>query len=409
MTAGDAVRGTGVRHTEPGTRVGRAGTAFPETARLYGPAPSAQVIIRVDGLRGTRDTVPMPAGSTTDPAAVARVRAVLDAREAALDPLAARLSTSAGRARPEPVDPMRVAYQVDRDRIIHTRAFRRLKHKTQVFVAPDSDHVVTRMTHTIEVQQVARTIARALNLNEDLTEAVGLGHDLGHTPFGHAGEERLGELLPDGFRHNEQSLRIVDLLERDGAGLNLTAETREGILKHSKVRESVAAEAWGTAGTLEGQIVKLADSIAYLNHDIQDAIRAGLLAERDLPAEVVTVLGADHSSRINTLVTDCVIASAATFDGREPRIVLGAEVLAATDTLREFMFERVYLHEATLREARRGQEVVAFLFAHYAAHPDQITGWSRAEDPPWRRAADYVSGMTDGFATRRARDLGFAG
>jgi dGTPase len=353
------------------------------------------------------DTVAMAPGRPAEPDALAAVRATLDAREAALDPRAAREATSAGRAHPEPLDPLRLAYQVDRDRIIHTRAFRRLKHKTQVFVAPDSDHVVTRMTHTIEVQQVARTIARALNLNEDLTEAVGLGHDLGHTPFGHAGEEQLAALLPDGFRHNEQSLRIVDLLEHDGAGLNLTAETREGILKHSKVRESVAAEAWGTAETLEGQIVKLADSIAYLNHDIQDAIRAGLLMERDLPAEAIAVLGADHSTRVGTLVTDCVLASRATFGDTTPRILLGPEVLAATDALREFMFERVYLHESTLREARRGQEVVAFLFAHYAAHPEQITGWSRAEDPPWRRAADYVSGMTDGFATRRARDLGF--
>ncbi len=354
------------------------------------------------------DTVGMAAGRAPDAAALADVRRMLDAREAALHALAAREATSAGRALAEPPEALRLAYQVDRDRIIHTRAFRRLKHKTQVFVAPDSDHVVTRMTHTIEVQQVARTIARALNLNEDLAEAVGWGHDLGHTPFGHAGEEQLAALLPDGFRHNEQSLRIVDALEHDGAGLNLTAETREGILKHSKVRESVAAEAWGTAGTLEGQIVKLADSIAYLNHDIQDAIRAGLLAEQDLPAGVRDVLGADHSTRIARLVTDCVLASRATFDGPEPRIVLGEAVLAATDELREFMFERVYLHESTLREARRGQRIVAFLYEHYVGHPEEITGWSRAEDPPWRRAADYVSGMTDGFATRRARALGFA-
>ncbi|MEX2032644.1 MAG: dNTP triphosphohydrolase, partial [Dehalococcoidia bacterium] len=216
---------------------------------------------------------------------------MLEAREVVLHRLAARESTSAGRARPEPADPLRLAFQVDRDRIIHTRAFRRLKHKTQVFVHPDSDHVVTRMTHTIEVQQVARTIARALNLNEDLAEAIAWGHDMGHTPFGHAGEETLAALLPEGFRHNEQSLRIVELLEHGGRGLNLTAETREGILKHSKTRESIAAEAWGFASTLEGQIVKIADSLAYLNHDIEDAIRAELLAESDLPRIVHEVLG----------------------------------------------------------------------------------------------------------------------
>ena len=334
------------------------------------------------------------------------LRSVLEAREATLSPLAARESVaSAGRARAEAADPLRLAFQVDRDRIIHTRAFRRLKHKTQVFVHPDSDHVVTRMTHTIEVQQVARTIARALNLNEDLAEAIGWGHDLGHTPFGHAGEETLAALLPEGFRHNEQSLRIVDLLENGGAGLNLTAETREGILKHSKTRESVAAEAWGNASTLEGQIVKLADSIAYLNHDIQDAIRAELIAESHLPAVARTVLGATHSERVATLVTSCVVASYATFEAGTPAIVLDEAVLAATDALREFMFERVYLHPSTLHEARRGQRIVEALFTYYEALPEAIPGWSQPDDPPWRRAADYVSGMTDGYAEARARML----
>lgn len=339
-------------------------------------------------------------------ASLAEFRAVIEAREAALSPLAAREATSAGRDREEPPDPLRLAFQVDRDRIIHTRAFRRLKHKTQVFVHPDSDHVVTRMTHTIEVQQIARTIARALNLNEDLTEAIALGHDLGHTPFGHAGEETLARLLPDGFRHNEQSLRIVEVLERGGLGLNLTPETREGILKHSKVRESVAAEAWGMASTLEGQVVKLADSIAYLNHDIQDAIRAELIAERHLPAPARAVLGERHSQRIATLVSDCVLTSAATFESDSPRIVLSDRVLEATDELRAFMFDRVYLHETTLADAQRGQRIVEALFEYYEAHPEAIPGWSLPDDPPWRRAADYVSGMTDGYATTRARDLG---
>ena len=341
------------------------------------------------------------------PSTLSTVRPILEAREAALHPLAAREATSAGRDRPEAPDPLRLAYQVDRDRILNTRAFRRLKHKTQVFVHPDSDHVVTRMTHTIEVQQVARTIARALNLNEDLTEAIAMGHDMGHTPFGHAGEETLAGLLPEGFRHNEQSLRIVELLEDGGRGLNLTAETREGILKHSKVRESVAAEAWGVASTLEGQIVKLADSLAYLNHDIEDAIRAGMIDESDLPRPVHDVLGQSHSERIRTLVTDVVLASAATFE-HEPRIRLGEAALEATDALREFMFTRVYLHEATLVEARRGQAIVEALYRYYEAHPGEITGFSLPGDPAWRRAADYVSGMTDGFALRRAVALGLA-
>jgi dGTPase len=341
----------------------------------------------------------------TLPTTLAAVRPILEAREATLHPLAAREATSAGRDRPEAPDALRLAYQVDRDRILNTRAFRRLKHKTQVFVHPDSDHVVTRMTHTIEVQQVARTIARALNLNEDLTEAIAMGHDMGHTPFGHAGEETLAGLLPEGFRHNEQSLRIVELLEDGGRGLNLTAETREGILKHSKVRESVAAEAWGVSSTLEGQIVKLADSLAYLNHDIEDAIRAGLIGESDLPRPVHVVLGQSHSERIRTLVTDVVLASAATFE-HGPRIRLGEAALEATDALREFMFTRVYLHESTLVEARRGQAIVEALYRYYETHPDEITGFSLPGDPAWRRAADYVSGMTDGFALRRAIALG---
>jgi dGTPase len=343
------------------------------------------------------------------------VRARLEASERLLAPGAAREAASRGRAHAEAADPLRLEYQRDRDRIIHTRAFRRLKHKTQVFVAPDSDHVVTRMTHTIEVQQIARSIARALGLNEDLTEAISLGHDLGHTPFGHAGEEALGELLPEGFRHNEQSLRIVDHLERDGQGLNLMYETREGILMHSKTRESVAAEGWGIASTLEGQIVKLADSMAYLNHDFQDAIRAGVLTAADLPPQVSEVLGPDHSTRIRTLVQDCALASwdaaqAPTSTGQgpgsEPRIELSPSVLAAVDAFREMMFERVYLTEATLGGARLGQAIVRALFRHFEALPASIPGWSLPDDPPWRRAADYVSGMTDGFAARTARDLG---
>ncbi len=358
--------------------------------------------------------VPMPIEppATLEAARVAAIRARLLAAEAALAPLAAREATSLGSRRIEAPDPLRGEFQRDRDRIIHTRAFRRLKHKTQVFVAPDADHVVTRMTHTIEVQQVARSIARALGLNEDLTEAVALGHDLGHTPFGHAGEEALAELLPDGFRHNEQSLRVVDLLENGGHGLNLTHETREGILMHSKTRDSVAAEAWGTAATLEGQIVKLADSIAYLNHDFQDAIRAGVLTEADLPAQVAKTLGPDHSTRVGTLVRDCVLSSWEAANAEAPgdaaRIALSPAVLAATDVFRDFMFERVYLAETTLVGAREGQAIVRALYRFFEANPDAIPGWSLADDPPWRRAADYVSGMTDGYASRIAHGLGLA-
>jgi len=335
------------------------------------------------------------------------VRQTLRARESLLSPLAAHESDSQSRERPESPQLLRLGYQLDRDRIIHTPAFRRLKHKTQVFVTPDSDHVVTRMTHTIEVQQIARTIARALALNEDLTEAIALGHDLGHTPFGHAGEEELARLLPDGFRHNEQSLRIVEHLEHNGAGLNLTFETRDGILRHSKGRVSVTSEeGWGNPATLEGEIVKLSDSIAYLNHDIQDATRAGLIAERDLPAAARSTLGENHTTRIDTLVTDCVRSSLATFEDEHPSIVLAPATLEATDQLREFMFQRVYLHESTLKGADLGQRVVHALFIHYRDHPGQIRGWSLSGDPPWRRAADYVSGMTDHYALNRAHELG---
>ena len=306
---------------------------------------------------------------------------------------------------------MRTEFQRDRDRIIHSKSFRRLKHKTQVFVAPTGDHFVTRLTHTLETAQIARTIARSLNLNEDLTEAIGLGHDLGHTPFGHAGEEALAELLPEGFRHNEQSLRVVEKLENGGQGLNLTWEVREGILKHSKTREDIQAEGWGTASTLEGQIIKIADSVAYLNHDIADAIRAGLLREVDLPARSRAFLGQGHAQRINTLVLDIVSSSwAATGEGADdetPRITMTDEAAEATNELRDFMFENVYEWEGQLAEAARARRVVHFLFEHYVAHPEQITSdFSRPSDAVVRRAADYIAGMTDHFALRAAADLG---
>ena len=304
------------------------------------------------------------------------IRRRLEARERQLSPFAAK-SIEAIRELTEAPSPVRTEFQRDRDRIIHSKAFRRLKHKTQVFVAPTGDHFVTRLTHTLEVAQVARTIARGLNLNEDLTEAIGLGHDLGHTPFGHAGESAMGELLPEGFRHNEQSLRVVEKLENAGQGLNLTWQVREGILKHSKTRESILAEGWGTASTLEGQIVKLADSIAYLNHDIADAIRAGLLRDDDLPASTRQVLGSTHAERINTLVLDIIDASwPATGEDSsitaEPRIAMTERASTATDELRDFMFENVYEWEGQQAEAARARQVVHFLFDYYLAHPDDL-------------------------------------
>jgi dGTPase len=332
--------------------------------------------------------------------------------------------------RAEAPSDMRTEYQRDRDRIIHCKAFRRLKHKTQVFIAPSGDHYVTRLTHTLEVAQIGRTIARGLDLNEDLTEAIALGHDLGHTPFGHAGEEALGRLLPDGFRHNEQSVRIVDMLEASGGGLNLTWEVREGILKHSKPREGIfeeleqrywSAAEWGDplAGTLEGQIVRLSDSVAYLNHDIADALRAGVVTAGDLPREAVAALGETHSQRIDTLVSDIVDASwdaeqASRVDGALPAgatIVMSDGVREATDELRDFMFDNVYLWEERLAEADRARRVIEFLWERLMAHPEEFASseYTRVEDGLSRRVADYISGMTDHFAMAAAERFGFTG
>jgi dGTPase len=334
----------------------------------------------------------------------ADIRRRLEEAEERLSPFASRSRLSRGRQRPEEPSPVRTEFQRDRDRIVHSKAFRRLKHKTQVFIAPTGDHYVTRLTHTLEVAQIARTIARALNLNEDLTEAIALGHDLGHTPFGHAGEEALAELFPGGFRHNEQSLRVVDILEKDGEGLNLTWEVREGILKHSKVREDILAEGWGTASTLEGQICKLADSVAYINHDIGDALRAGIISEADLPRESVAVLGDRHSKRIDTLVCDIIEHSwAATGAGRgRPSIGMSPRVRRVTNILREFLFQRVYLRPASEEERLRAKEVVKTIYCHFVAHPEEMPPefhqLSGPGEPIERRVLDYVAGMTDRYA-----------
>lgn len=335
------------------------------------------------------------------------VRKRLEERERLLSPLAARSAESRGRERAEEPSPVRTEFQRDRDRIIHCKAFRRLKHKTQVFIAPVGDHFVTRLTHTLEVSQIARTIARALNLNEDLAEAAALAHDIGHPPFGHAGEQALADVVPEGFRHAEQSLRVVEKLER----LNLTWEVRDGIVNSSKVREDIMAEAWGTPSTLEGQIVKLSDAIAYINHDIADAIRAGLITEEDLPQEVSETLGVRHSQRINTLVSDIVANSWwATGEGEPPpdrRIAMSGPVWSAANTLREFMFQRVYLLEDRQEETEQAKQIVRMLYRHFLEHQDEIkSDFVLPDDPPWRRAADYVAGMTDGYALMVASRLG---
>jgi dGTPase len=341
------------------------------------------------------------------------VRRRLEAAEERLSPLAARTATSKGRKLPEQPSPVRTEYQRDRDRILHTKAFRRLKHKTQVFIAPQQDHFVTRLTHTLEVAQVARTIARALNLNEDLAEAASLGHDIGHGPFGHAGEEALAECLPEGFRHNYQSVRVLDRLEANGRGLNLTFEVLDAVGKSSKTRDDIFAEGWGVPVTLEGQVVKTADAVAYLSHDFLDAVRASILREEDLPGTVRRTLGSSNRDRVDTLVCDIVSASWAAASGglpgtaNAPSISFSPAVRQAANEWREFMFERVYLYDATREDAERGKRVVHFLFEHLVAHPAGISpDFSLAGDSVERRAADFISGMTDRYAIRLARELG---
>src|SRR6266540_3122632 len=336
------------------------------------------------------------------------VRRRLEERERALSPYAVRSERTRGRRIPEEPSAVRTEFQRDRDRIIHCKAFRRLKHKTQVFIAPLGDHFVTRLTHTLEVSQIGRTIARGLNLNEDLAEAIALAHDIGHPPFGHAGEQALAELLPEGFRHAEQSLRVVDELER----LNLTWETRDGIVNSSKVREDIFAEGYGTPATLEGQIVKASDAVAYINHDIADALRAGVITDDELPKEVSQVLGARHSQRINTLVCDIIEHSwSATGETDVPRseirIGLSDEVATAANSLREFMFQRVYLWEGRREEAEQAKHVISVLYNYFTQYPEGMqTDFGVASDPLWRRVADFVSGMTDQFALATAERLG---
>lgn len=321
-----------------------------------------------------------------------------------LSPYAALSAESAGRARPEEKCPIRTDFQRDRDRIVHCKAFRRLKHKTHVFIDPEEDHYRTRLTHTLEVSQISRTIARALRLNEDLAEAIALGHDLGHTPFGHAGERALDEVYREyvptaSFRHNEQSLRVVEVLERDGMGLNLTTEVRDGILHHSKGSEDLS---FGGNGTLEGQIVRIADRIAYINSDIDDAISAGVIARSDLPADCIRVIGERHSQRIATMVIDLVENSQG-----KPELSMSSEVLAAIDKLKDFLFERVYCpagESPRAEEVRKSEHLLKELFRLYMSHPDLLEEKRPKEDTAeaWARVVcDFIAGMTDRYAERK--------
>jgi dGTPase len=303
-----------------------------------------------------------------------------------LSPYAALSENTRGRVREAAECPIRTPYQRDRDKVIHCKAFRRLKHKTQVFLSPEGDHYRTRLTHTLEVAQIARTIARALRLNEDLTEAVALGHDLGHTPFGHAGERALNRLMPNGFRHYEQSVRVVERLENDGRGLNLTFEVRDGIRCHTTGQE---------ARTMEGRIIRWADKIAYMNHDIDDAIRAGVIRESDIPRDITAVLGDTKNKRITTMVTSLIRNSPAGV------VNMDADVLEAYDALHEFMYEAVYLNDYAKREEKKVPHLIESLFGYYVRHPDRLPESMReiAEaDGREQAACDYIAGMTDRFA-----------
>lgn len=326
-----------------------------------------------------------------------------------LRPAAAR-SRDASRQRPEDPSAVRTAYQRDRDRVIHSKAFRRLKYKTQVFLSPDGDHYRTRLTHTLEVTQIARTIARALQLNEDLTEAIGMGHDLGHTPFGHTGERALATVFPN-FRHNEQSLRVVDVLEHDGQGLNLTDDTRDGILRHSKPDQQITGEMAGTPATAEAQLVKISDSIAYMNHDFDDAVRNGILQESDLPAMVRARLGNRHSTRINTLVMDVIDSTRGNLDEqvRGHQVVqMSDEITEAANLFRNMLFERVYRPVNELASTKFAGQVVVDLFELMVQRPDLIEQYGPSGvpgDSPERRAADTVAGMTDRFAMQLHSEL----
>ena len=315
--------------------------------------------------------------------------------EISLSPFATLSVNSRGRDREEPQCDIRPVFQRDRDRILHCKSFRRLKHKTQVFLSPKGDHYRTRLTHTLEVSQNARTIAKALRLNEDLVEAIALGHDLGHTPFGHAGERIVNELCDEGYRHNEQSVRIVEKLEKDGKGLNLTWEVRDGILNH---QTSMMPH------TLEGKIVRLSDKIAYINHDIDDAIRAKVMSEEDIPLEIRKVLGMTTKERLNTLIHNIIMNSMGKND-----IVMSEEIGGAMQDLRKFMFQKVYTNPAAKGEEAKAERLLCELYAHYMGHieilPEQYQRMHSEGEKKERVVCDYISGMTDQYAVAKYREF----
>jgi len=311
-------------------------------------------------------------------------------------PYASFSDESRGRDRDEEPCPMRTIYQRDRDRIIHCKAFRRLKHKTQVFLAPEGDHYRTRLTHTLEVAQIARSIARALNLNEDLTEAIALGHDLGHTPFGHAGERTLNSLCPMGFAHYRQSIRVVEFLEKDGQGLNLTWEVRDGILNH---RTS------GNPSTLEGKAVRLSDKIAYINHDIDDGIRAGILKESDIPSEYTDVLGNSTKKRLNTMISDIIMNSIGKND-----LVMSEPVRKAMTELRKFMFESLYLNPTAKSEEAKADKLITELYRYYVANTDKLPDTYKRfitefDERPEQVVCDYIAGMSDQYSISKFQEI----
>jgi len=332
------------------------------------------------------------------------IREQLERREEQfLSPHAALAGKSRGRQIPEQEHEYRTCFQRDRDRILHTKAFRRLKRKTQVFLAPEGDHYRTRLTHTLEAAQIARTVARSLRLNEDLTEAISLGHDLGHTPFGHAGEAVLNEVYPEGFDHAEQSLRVVDKLEpgRVHPGLNLTFEVRDGILNHSKGKDILAGRRERRAMTLEGEVVSVCDAIAYINHDIDDAIRAGVITVEDLPVEAIGVLGASTAERIETMVTGLIEGSGEDYIGMTPR------VLEATNTLRSHMYRHVYPSPAISAQIDKSKKLLRELYYYLLENPTADSAAGDPADTLARRTVDFVAGMTDQYALKLYMEIFF--
>jgi dGTPase len=315
-----------------------------------------------------------------------------------LSPFATLSSETKGRMRPEEPCPIRPAFQRDRDRIIHSKSFRRLKHKTQVFLSPTGDHYRTRLTHVIEVSQIARTISKALRLNEDLTEAIALGHDLGHTPFGHAGEAALDEIFPGGFKHVIHSLRVVDVLERDGQGLNLTYEVRDGISKHSKGMGPLDNPKYRPE-TMEGQVVRLSDLVAYANHDVDDAIRAGIITIGDVPKECVNLLGKTNSERINRMVTDIIFE---TKKLGEKKVIMSREVEEAIVKLRSYLFDTVYMNEKIRDNFLKATKMMKEIYQYFCANPEEfwkIYGKNSQDSESLERAVcDFIAGMTDSYA-----------